>query len=287
MRVYFFWRTADPIRVIHCLSRRERPGGYALERHKELRKAWQRRMFRGWTAALVVLVMVLGFIGTLLPNEWKTMLLVFAFALPVGWWGIQEALLPDHIGRWRRGAWGEQMTASELKKLRREGWVDRHDVETGWGNHDHLLVGNAVYLLETKYLTDSELTLEPNGLRVRRIDQPSSNYLMDDLTKSMEESGRTLYASLKAATGRRIYVHPVVVLWGSFDAGVQHVRKVAYVDGNQLAEWLRKQPQELDAQGREAALRWLREYRKPRPSLTGARWHTTLRTRWFGSERLS
>jgi hypothetical protein len=35
--------------------------------------------------------------------------------------------MPDHIRRWERGAWGEQLTAKALLPLRKEGWLVRHD----------------------------------------------------------------------------------------------------------------------------------------------------------------
>jgi Nuclease-related domain len=242
------------------MRRKNRPGGYAQRRHKELRKAWQRRVFPRWPLYLTILAAVIVFVGTLLPNPFKTMLMVFGFSLALFWWVITEALAPDHIRRWQRGAWGEQMTASELKPLRKRGWIVRHDIQTRHGNHDHIAIGRGVYLLETKYLTDSEMTLEPGGLRIRRIDQPTDDYLMDGLTELMERRGRALWRSLRQATQRSIYVHPVVVLWGRFEPEVAHVRKVTYVHGNHLARWLESQPHELGGTQLREVTSWLNGY---------------------------
>lgn len=243
---------------------RDRPGGYAQRRHRELRKAWQRRVFPRWPLYLTILAAITVFIGTLLPNPFKTILIICGFSLGFVWWAITETLAPDHIRRWQRGAWGEQMTASELKPLRKRGWFVRHDIQTRYGNHDHIAVGRGVYLLETKYLTDSEISLEPGGLRVRRIDQPSDDYLMDGLTELMERRGRQLWASLRQATTRSIYVHPVVVLWGRFEAEVAQVRKVWYVHGTHLPHWLESQPDELGETERVRAVDWLRRYGESR-----------------------
>jgi hypothetical protein len=61
--------------------------------------------------------------------------------------------MPHQVFKWQLGAWGEQKTASELKRLRHDGWVIRHDVV--WGeraNHDHVVAGPAVCLLNSKTL---------------------------------------------------------------------------------------------------------------------------------------
>jgi hypothetical protein len=250
----------DACRRARGVWRRDRPGGYAQRRHKELRKAWQRRVFPRWPLYLTILAALIVFVGTLLPNPFKTMLVVFGFSLGLLWWVITESFAPDHIRRWQRGAWGEQMTASELKPLRKSGWFVRHDIQTRYGNHDHIAVGRSVYLLETKYLTDSEMSLEPGGLRVRRIDQPSDDYLIDGLTELMERRGRELWASLRRATTRSVYVHPVVVLWGRFEADVASVRNVTYVHGTHLRRWLERQPGELGEAEREQVINWLRSY---------------------------
>ena len=61
---------------------------------------------------------------------------------------LPDALMPEHIARWQRGAGGEQKTARALKPLRKEGWLIRHDLATGYGNsnRDHIAAGPAVRL---------------------------------------------------------------------------------------------------------------------------------------------
>jgi hypothetical protein len=49
---------------------------------------------------------------------------------------------------------------------------------------------------------------------VRRIDQPRDTYALDRLTAYMKDAGRSLNREIRDATGERVWVHPVVVLWG-------------------------------------------------------------------------
>ena len=39
--------------------------------------------------------------------------------LGMAYFMLPDALMPEHIARWQRGAWGEQNTAKALKPLRR------------------------------------------------------------------------------------------------------------------------------------------------------------------------
>jgi hypothetical protein len=84
--------------------RQSKPGGYALRRHKELRKAWQRRVFPRWTLYVCLAVAILIVVGAALPDPWKTMLFVLGSGVVIGWWALKESFAPDHIRRWQRGA---------------------------------------------------------------------------------------------------------------------------------------------------------------------------------------
>jgi len=167
-------------------------------------------------------------------------------------------LVPDHIERWRRGAWGEQNTAKALKPLRKDGWIVRHDLPTRYGNRDHVVLGRGLYLLESKNFSDSEVSLEGDALRVRRIDQPTDTYLLDQLTMQMEQRARRMCNELRIATGVRTYVHPVVVLWARFPQQEAHARGVAYVAGDRIAQWLEQRPPELSESRRLPLTDWLR-----------------------------
>jgi hypothetical protein len=63
---------------------------------------------------------------------------------------VDRRLVPAII-RWRQGARGEEAVGEVLDRLRADGWMALHDVSTGRGNIDHVLVGPAgVLTVETK-----------------------------------------------------------------------------------------------------------------------------------------
>ena len=237
------------------LQRHDGAGRSAEQKYKELRKAWQRRMFGRWGRWVVPALLGLVFLTPILNGGWRPFGTSFLVAAGAGWIVVQHLAAPDHIQRWQRGAWGEQWTAKELRPLKKEGWFVRHDLQNGRGNRDHILVGSSVYLLDTKNLAD-ELTLEGTALRVRRIDQPRDSYVMDRLTENMKVAARSVNRDIRRVTGERVWVHPVVVLWGQFDAGEAEADGVFYVHGRMLRQWLKERPIELDDRRRAAVCAW-------------------------------
>ena len=91
-------------------------------------------------------------------------LLVLAIVLlGIGWvtCGIEVAVVlcivsvdrtaSAHVGRWGRGARGEELVGEALDGLRERGWFALHDVQLDCGNIDHVLVGPAgIFTIETK-----------------------------------------------------------------------------------------------------------------------------------------
>src|SRR5215211_3434920 len=163
--------------------------------------------------------------------------------LGMAYFMLPDALLPEHIARWQRGAWGEQNTAEALKPLKKEGWLVRHDLagRNGNGNRDHIAAGPAVYLLDSKMLKD-EVSLDGDLLRVRRVDDSGDEYAVTAPTAAMTYAARALKRELDKAVGFPVAVYPVVVIWGLFAAGSQWDGAVAYVDGDKLADWLEGRP---------------------------------------------
>ena len=99
---------------------------------------------------------------------------------------------------------------------------------------------------------------------MRRIDQPSDSYVIDQLTSQMEQRARALWREVRETTGQSVYVHPVVVIWGRFPAGETAARCVSYVAGRQVAAWLSSRPVELDGERRECVANWLRKVPRER-----------------------
>jgi hypothetical protein len=238
--------------------RRERAGRSAERRYKDLARSWRRRVFGRrfglyfWTIYALLLVLVVDHRG----GRWPLYAGFVFGAAAASWRVLPEALMPAHISNWQRGAWGEQNTGSELKKLSREGWTIRHDLRWGvrW-NHDHVAAAGAVFVLNSKHLIDSAVTVEDKGLRVSRLDGDDS-YVADRWLPSIEVEARSLKSELATRLGFPVHVYPVVVIWGVFEPEQQYVGEVSVVRGDKLVEWLRSRPTDLpSAEKRQAVAR--------------------------------
>lgn len=231
------------------LYRRRAAGRSAERKYKELSRAWRRRIIGGrlskllwvlWAAGLVVVVKLH------LSSTW-------AFYAGFGFGAaatasllLPDAVMPGRIFKWQMGSWGEQKTASELKRLKRDGWVVQNDV--AWGsqaNHDHVVAGPAIYLLNTKNVPESAVTLENDRLRIALIDDPGDSYLADRWIPAVENEARSLKRRVDRELGFPVAVYPVIVLWAHFEEGQTYVGDVCVVDGNQLVEWIRARPADL------------------------------------------
>ena len=189
-----------------------------MRQYKELARDWRRRTFGRrtslyfWTAYLVVLIAAL----TATPQGWRFLEGLFLGMVVAAHLLLPDVVMPDHIARWQRGAWGEQETAKVLKPLRRNGWVVRHDLATGYGNanRDHIAAGPAVYLLDSKLLKD-KVWVDDQGLHVRRLDASGDEYVVEGLTKRMSVAAGTLKRDLDHAVGFRVAVYGVFCHLGS------------------------------------------------------------------------
>ena len=236
-------------------------GASATRRYKLLARDWRNRMFGKRTPFYAWSLYAMGFLAVLVwtPGRWRLVEGFLFGMLAMALWMLPDALMPDHIARWQRGSWGEQNTSKALRPLRKQGWLIRHDLATGYGNanRDHIAAGPAVYLLDSKLLRD-EVWVDEAGLHVRRVDVSRDEYVIPDLTEKMTRAARALKRNLDAAVGFPVAVYPVVVIWGHFAAGDQWDGRVAYVDGDRIAEWLAARPVDLlDERKRQAVRGWL------------------------------
>jgi hypothetical protein len=237
------------------LLNRERAGRSAERRRKEMSRAWQARTFgrraRYYAIAFFALLIIV-IVKLDLSGRWALFAgITFGMALAATWL-IPDALQPTHITNWQLGAWGEQMTASELRKLRREGWVVRHDVR--WGdraNHDHVVAGAAVYVLNSKNLKDSEIAIEERGIRVTRIENPEDGYLADRWCLKVQREAWSLKQELDRDLGFPVHVYPVLVLWGRFAAGQAYSGMVSIVSGDTLVDWIKSRPTDFPDQEKQ------------------------------------
>lgn len=122
---------------------------------------WRRRVFGRRTAIyawLILGLLVLLAVSLHLSSRWAFLVGLILGMTATALWMIPDALMPGHIFSWQLGAWAEETTARELKQLERKGWLVRHDVKWGQrGNHDHVIAGAAVFVLNTKNVKDSSI----------------------------------------------------------------------------------------------------------------------------------
>jgi hypothetical protein len=213
-----------------------------------LSRSWRHRVFGRrfafyfWTVFALLLVAVATQHAKPLWSIYASVALGAAAAF---WLLAPEALMPGHIANWQRGFWGEQNTQSELKRLKREGWTVRHDVRWGErGNHDHVVARGAVYVLNSKNVKDSRVTVEGDALRVTHLDGDDS-YLADRWVPTVAREARSLKAELSRRLDFPVHVYPVLVIWGRLDAKQLYVSEVAIVRGDVIASWLSARPSDL------------------------------------------
>jgi hypothetical protein len=164
--------------------------------------------------------------------------------MAAGWLLMPETVMPSWIGNWRLGGWGEENTASELKRLKKAGWTIRHDLATsGKANIDHFVVGRSAYVLDTKNLINSTVTVEAEALRVTRLDDPDSSYLLDRF--GVRGQARRMERAIDQSLGFPVQVVPVLVIWGDFKEREAWLGNLAVVHGMQLAAWLDARPTTL------------------------------------------
>jgi len=218
-------------------------GRYAEQRYRTGLRRWRRELGRPILGFLLPLsVVALAAAIRLGGSEWW-----FAAGLVAGGtlalFIVLRDLPPDHVVRWRKGAEGERRTARVLEALAGEGWQSVHDLEKSrGGNTDHLLVGPpGVFLLETKNLS-GKIAVE-GGMLVRSWpDEPRAVWPEYRLARRVRRDAAAVAGEVARTTGERVWVQPVVVVWGDFEAGLVDSDGVVYVHGDRLVEWLRSIP---------------------------------------------
>jgi hypothetical protein len=148
---------------------------------------------------------------------------------------------PGWIENWQTGAWVEESTAKALRVLEGEGWIVMHDLDAdGRGNVDHIAVGpGGVFLLDSKNLPGS-VTVDRDGMTVRRIDDPSLSYKHPG-SRHLVALARPTHDRALASSQVKAWVTPVMVLWAEFPQRVVEGRCV-FVHDDELVAWLRSQP---------------------------------------------
>lgn len=163
--------------------------------------------------------------------------------------------MPEYIERWRRGAEGEKWRGKKLCKLGSD-WQVRHDLQGRFGNVDHVAVGPAgVFLLDSKAWFHGVTTITCDGPVVASRHDPDLMWHWSGLPARMRGAAAGASDGLRSLAGHRLYVTPVVVIWGEFPGKVQKRGAVVYVEGEYLHAWLAGRPARLSARDAEALAR--------------------------------
>ena len=151
---------------------------------------------------------------------------------------------------------GGEHTASELRRLDRARWAVRNDVRSlDHTSHDHVVAGASVYVLNTKHVPDSVVTIESGAPKISLTDHPGATYRARPWIDDAHKEASVLKERLEAEVGLPVPVYPVIVVWGEFAAGREYVDDVAVVHGSKLVDWLESRPADLRNETKQHAIR--------------------------------
>jgi len=219
-----------------------RAGVYAEQRFRSGLRNWRRRALPRMAIATlpfcaVYLAAAVLFGGNML---WFGAGLICGVVMTVGLVVWENP--PWDVLKWGVGAEGERRTEDQLRRLEHEGWSIVHDFQRFRGNDDHVVSGpSGVYLLETKALRGT-ISIEDGVLTTRSFDDPRNVNRWTQLGETLPRRARELSVAARQQVDERVWVQPVVVVWGDFAYEPSEVDGVAYVRGDSLVEWLRSRP---------------------------------------------
>ena len=169
-----------------------------------------------------------------------------------GVWMVLRDDPPPYVENWQRGAEGEQKTAGVLARLERSGLTVVHDVDSPYGNYDHIAVGTGgVFLLESK---------NPRGIvelrggvpHLRRELDPDADTPLAQIRPWALSAASRVKRDIEKRTGVRTWVQAVVVFWSDFPEEVVDDGRCVFVHGSRLASWIEARPGGLNRANAEA-----------------------------------
>jgi hypothetical protein len=242
-------------------AERRRAGYRARAMYRRQRKAWlraQRRVLLTLALAGVLLLVALHWYLAVVQGDQKWIAGCVTGIFIATFIGLRHSP-PGGITNWQEGAWGEELTASELESLPAGKWTVIHDLSRhGRFNFDHVVMNDrSVFCLNSKWSTGRLQAADPSGLHiVNRYDDDHAWTDRDALRRAKAEAA-DLSDLIRNRTGQRCWVEPVVVWWGPYPDGAKSVDGVRLVQGRQLVERLQNyhQGRGVDRQQIAAALR--------------------------------
>jgi hypothetical protein len=235
-----------------------RAGTYAQWRYARGRRRWRSKT-RPILAATLGPFMLAGIAVLILDGHrlsWVAGGIVGACGAA---WMVLRETPPPYVENWQRGAEGERKTARALKPLERSGLTVIHDVDSPYGNYDHIAAGTlGVLLLESK---NPQGTVELRGgvphLR-RQLDPDADTPLAQIRPRALSAAAR-LKKEIEQLTGVRTWVQAVVVFWSEFPEGVVDDGRCVFVHGSRLADWIRGRPCGLNQENADSIARAIKE----------------------------
>jgi hypothetical protein len=227
------------------LGRDRLAGRYAHDRYKLGLKRW-RRWVRGVSLAISAPLFLLGVAALVFSHGTVLWLGGALFGLGTAAWIWLRDTPPDYVENWNTGAEGERKTAKALRSLKGLEWRIFHDIQTGYGNYDHVVVSpGGVFLLETKYL-GGIIEMRDGVPCVRRKLYPDQSKPYGDIRRQALSSAARLKGEIEELSGYRTWVQAVVVFWSDFPEGIYEDEHCAFVHGPRLRSWLLEQSRRLD-----------------------------------------
>lgn len=230
------------------MARRRRAGRSLRARSKrEIRlalRANRRVLILLATGGVGIFVLAIGGVSALQawisPEPWwrssfQRGELLGATVIGLIWWGsVAFNAVTTGVDRLRRGALGEEYTASALRWLRVRGWRVLHDLEwPGEFNIDHVAIGpGGVLAIESKYTT-GDWRIGANGLT-----GPIGHPLRD------AQRGARRVAEVLGAAGVNVEVLACLVIWGpgapDISGGRIVLQDVRVLEGRKARVWRAK-----------------------------------------------
>jgi hypothetical protein len=172
--------------------------------------------------AIVVITLVAG-----IALGWRSLSFVVVEIIAIAAMTLLDKLAFPIIDRWDRGATGEEHVGKILDSLADEGWRPIHDIDTGRGNIDHVVIGpGGVFTVETKS--------HPGRIRAANVDP------------AMLRQSYAQCKTLERMTG--IQVRPLLVFSRAYlTPAVSQQRGVTVLPARMLAGHLARRGRRLDA----------------------------------------
>jgi hypothetical protein len=224
--------------------KKPRAGRYAEERYQEGLRSWQktnRWLFAGACGPFLVI----GITAYEVDSHFIAWIGGLAAGIGLALWMLVRESPPRYVEKRRDGAEGERKAERALKPLERAGWRVFHDVQTGYGNYDHIVVGpTGVYLIESKNLMGI-VSLKSGVPHLARRHDPEETFAFERIRPRALADAARIKGDIERLTGRRTWVQAVVSFWSEFPEGFVDDGKCVFIDGSRLRHWLQERPSRL------------------------------------------